>query len=90
MEGLVVIEVCANNRLHGGWLGETERRVPGATVLETDCTNTCGLCQVHAFAYVNGKLVHDPDPARCVEKIEDEARAVLRWLTSGEDEKGAP
>lgn len=90
MEGLVVIEVCANNRIAGARLDEIERRVPGTTVLETDCTNTCGLCQVRAFAYVNGKLVHDSDPARGVEKIEDEARAVLRWLTSGEDEKSAP
>ncbi len=90
VDGLVVIEVCANNRLAPEWLSEIEQRLPGAAVLETDCTNTCGLCQVRAFAYVNGKLVHDPDPAKCVEKIEDEARALLRWLTSSEDEKGAP
>lgn len=85
MEGLVVIEVCANNRLAGERMLRMEQVLPGVTVLETDCMNTCGLCQVRAFAYVNGKLVHDPDPDRCVQKIEDEARAVLRWLTSGED-----
>ncbi|WP_062310377.1 DUF1450 domain-containing protein [Alicyclobacillus sendaiensis] len=90
MEGLVLIEVCANNRLAAHGLDGLAERVPGATVLETDCVNTCGLCQVHAFAYVNGKLVHDADPLRCMAKIEDEARAVLRWLTSGEDEKSAP
>ncbi|SIS50374.1 DUF1450 domain-containing protein [Alicyclobacillus vulcanalis] len=90
MDGLVVIEVCANNRLAKGWLDEVEMRVPGTAVMETDCVNTCGLCQVRAFAYVNGKLVYDAEPEVCVRKIEDEARALLRWLNTAEDEAGAP
>ncbi|GGG16303.1 hypothetical protein GCM10010913_42920 [Paenibacillus aceti] len=76
--GIVVVEICTNNRISALDLEQLEEEYPEIAVMRTDCLNFCGMCRARPYAMVNGNKVFAKTTEECLRLIKQAIEAELK------------